>query len=145
MNNRMTGFTTQPGHANVVAPGKRPAHTLNPVMVLKGDKAKYLLSTPGGPAQTISNTQVLTNLVDRGMELSEAIEAPRWTISMSGEPMLEDSYSDAVAAQLAAHGHKLGRASGASYFGSSKCIEILDNGVLCGAADARREAFAAGV
>ena len=145
MNNRMTGFTTQPGHANIVAPGKRPAHTLNPVMVLKGDKPKYLLSTPGGPAQTISNTQVLTNLVDRGMELSEAIEAPRWTISMSGEPMLEDSYSDAVAAQLAARGHRLGRASGASYFGSSKCIEILDNGVLCGCADARREAFAAGV
>jgi gamma-glutamyltranspeptidase len=145
MNNRMMGFTAKSNHPNVVAPGKRPAHTLNPVMVLKGDKPKYLLSTPGGPAQTISNTQVLTNLVDRGMELSEAIEAPRWSITMTGDPVLEDAYPDAIAAQLAARGHKLSRASGASYFGSSKCIEILDNGVIAGAADARREAFAAGV
>jgi gamma-glutamyltranspeptidase/glutathione hydrolase len=145
MNNRMMGFTTKAGHPNVVAPDKRPAHTLNPVMVLSGDKAKYLISTPGGPAQTISNTQVLTNLVDRGMELSEAIEAPRWSITMGGDPVLEDGYPDAVAAALAARGHRLSRATGASYFGSSKCLEILDNGVLAGAADPRREAFAAGV
>ena len=145
MNNRMTGFTTKAGHPNVVAPGKRPAHTLNPVMVLEGDKAKYLLSTPGGPAQTISNTQVLSNLVDRGMELSEAIESPRWSITMGGDPVLEDGYPDAVAAALAARGHRLTRATGASYFGSSKCIEILPNGVIAGAVDARREAFAAGV
>jgi gamma-glutamyltranspeptidase/glutathione hydrolase len=145
MNNRMMGFTTAAGHANVVAPGKRPAHTLNPVMVLKGEKPKYLLSTPGGPAQTISNAQVLSNMVDRGMELSEAIEAPRWSITMTGDPVLEDGYSDQVAAQLAARGHKLTRATGASYFGSSKCVEILDNGVISGAADARREAYAVGI
>ncbi len=144
LNNRMTGFTTKPGHPNQVAPGKRPAHTLNPVMVLEKGAVKYLLSTPGGPAQTISNVQVLTNLRDRGMELSAAIEAPRWSITMSGDPVLEDGYSDTVAANLAARGHRLGRASGASYFGSSKCIERLPDGVLCGAADARREAYAAG-
>ena len=63
---------------------------------------------------------------------------------MSGDPVLEDGYSDAVAAQLAARGHRLSRASGASYFGSSKCIEVLDNGVIAGAADARREAYAVG-
>ena len=63
---------------------------------------------------------------------------------MGGDPVLEDGYTDAVAAQLAARGHKLGRASGASYFGSSKCIEVLANGVLSGAADHRREAYAVG-
>ncbi len=144
LNNRMTGFTTKAGHANQVAPGKRPAHTLNPVMVLEDGKVRYLLSTPGGPAQTISNVQVLTNLRDRGMELSAAIEAPRWSITMSGDPVLEDGYTDQVAAALAACGHRLSRATGASYFGSSKCIERLPDGVLAGAADARREAYAAG-
>lgn len=145
LNNRMTGFVTDPEHRNVVAPGKRPAHTLNPVMVFdQRGKVRYLLSTPGGAAQTISNVQVLTNLIDKGMELSEAVEAPRWAISQQGEGLLEEEYPDDVLAALNAAGHEVNRASGASYFGSAKCVEVLPNGVVCGAADARREAYAAG-
>ncbi len=145
LNNRMTGFVTDPDHRNVVAPGKRPAHTLNPVMVFdKRGKVRYLLSTPGGAAQTISNVQVLSNLIDRGMELSQAVEAPRWAISQQGDGLLEEEYPDDVLAALNAAGHDVARASGASYFGSAKCIEVLPNGIVCGAADTRREAFAAG-
>jgi gamma-glutamyltranspeptidase/glutathione hydrolase len=144
LNNRMTGFTTDPAHRNVVAPGKRPAHTLNPVMVFDRGRIRYLLTTPGGPAQTISNVQMLTNMVDRGMEISAAIEAPRWTIDGAGNALIDDEFPDAVATTLEARGHKVGRASGASYFGSSKCIEVLPSGVLVGAADHRREAYAAG-
>ena len=144
LNNRMTGFVTDPAHRNVVAPGKRPAHTLNPVMVFKDGRVRYLLSTPGGAAQTISNVQVLTNMVDRGMELSAAIEAPRWSIGGTGDGLLDEAFPSAVDEALAAAGHKVSRAPGASYFGSAKCIEVLPNGVLCGAADARREAYAAG-
>ena len=144
LNNRMTGFTTDPGHRNVVAPGKRPAHTLNPVMVFDKGRIRYLMTTPGGPAQTISNVQMLTNMVDRGLELSAAIEAPRWTIDGKGEAYIDDAFPDDVAKALAARGHKVSRASGASYFGSSKCIEVLANGVLSGAADHRREAYAVG-
>ncbi len=144
LNNRMTGFVTDPKHRNVVAPGKRPSHTLNPVMAFRNGKVKYLLTTPGGPAQTISNVQMLTNMVDRGMELSAAIEAPRWTIDGTGNALIDDEFPAAVGNALNERGFEVGRASGASYFGSSKCIEVLDNGVLCGAADHRREAYAAG-
>ena len=144
LNNRMTGFVTDPGHRNVVAPGKKPSHTLNPVMALKGGKVKYLLTTPGGPAQTISNVQMLTNMVDRGMELSAAIEAPRWSVDMGGNYLIDDEFSDSISDGLNARGFDVARASGASYFGSSKCLEVLDNGVLCGAADHRREAYACG-
>jgi len=144
LNNRMTGFVTDPAHRNVVAPHKKPSHTLNPVMVLKDGRIRYLLTTPGGPAQTISNVQMLTNMVDRGMELSAAIESPRWSVDGKGNPLIDDEFPAAVESELKARGFEVGRASGASYFGSSKCIEVLDNGVLSGAADHRREAYAAG-
>jgi gamma-glutamyltranspeptidase/glutathione hydrolase len=144
LNNRMTGFVTDPAHRNVVAPGKRPSHTLNPVMAFRNGKVKYMMTTPGGPAQTISNVQMLTNMVDRGMELSAAIEAPRWTIDGNANLLIDDEFPSEVGAALNARGFEVGHASGASYFGSSKCIEVLEDGVMSGAADHRREAYAAG-
>jgi len=144
MNNRMTGFDTDPEHRNVVAPHKRPSHTLNPVMVFKDGAVKYLLTTPGGPAQTISNVQMLTNMVDRGMELSAALESPRWSIDGSGNALIDDEYPQATVDALTARGFEIQRASGASYFGSSKCIEVMEGGVFAGAADHRREAYACG-
>lgn len=144
LNNRMTGFVTDPSHRNVVAPHKKPSHTLNPVMAFRDGKVKYLLTTPGGPAQTISNVQMLTNMVDRGMELSAAIEAPRWSVDGAGDYLIDDEFPDSVGEALTGRGFEVKRASGASYFGSSKCLEVLENGVLCGAADHRREAYAVG-
>jgi len=144
MNNRMTGFTTEPSAANVVAPHKRPAHTLNPVMVLEGDRVRYLMTTPGGPAQTMTNVQVLTHMVDRGMELAAAIEQPRWSLNLAGEILLDEVIPDAIANKIAAKGFKTQRAAGAAYFGSAKMMEILPNGVMCGVADIRREAYAVG-
>lgn len=144
MNNRMTGFVTDPSHASSVAPHKRPSHTLNPVVVLEGGKVRYLMTTPGGPAQTITNVQILSNMVDRGMELAAAIEEPRWSINLHGAALLDDAYSEDTANKLAAMGFPTERAAGASYFGSAKMMEILPNGVMAGAADDRREAYAAG-
>jgi len=144
MNNRMTGFSTEPGTANVVAPRKRPSHTLNPVVVLDSGRVRYLMTTPGGPGQTITNVQILTNMVDRGMELAAAVEEPRWSLNLAGEILLDEVIADAVETKLAAQGLETRRAAGAAYFGSAKMMEILPNGVMCGVADVRREAYAAG-
>ena len=144
MNNRMTGFSIDPGHAGVLAPGKRPAHTLNPVVVLDGAELRYLMTTPGGPSQTLSHVQVLSNLVDRGIELTAAIEAPRWSINLDGETLLDEAFLEGVAEALTAQGFPVKRAAGASYFGSVKMIERRADGVLLGAADTRREAYAVG-
>lgn len=144
MNNRMTGFRVDEADPRNVAPRKRPSHTLNPVMILKDGKPRYLMTTPGGPGQTLSMVQVLSNLVDKGMELTTAIEAPRWSVSLDGKFLLEEGFSEEVANELKKRGHDVQHGSGASYFGSAKTIEILENGVLTGAADTRREAFAAG-
>ncbi|CAN0414721.1 unnamed protein product [Laminaria digitata] len=113
-------------------------------MVLKDGEPRYLMSTPGGPGQTLSMVQVLSNLVDRGMELTTAIEYPRWSVGLDGSFMLEDGYSEDIANELQKRGHAVKHGSGASYFGSAKTIEVLENGVLTGAADTRREASAVG-
>ena len=144
MNNRMTGFSVDPSDRSRVAPGRRPPHTLNPVMVLEDGRPRYLMATPGGPGQTLSMVQLLVNLVDRGMELTRAIEYPRWSVSLDGGLLLEEGYPDEVAGELARRGHAVAHGSGSSYFGSAKAIEILPGGVLAGAADTRREACAVG-
>ena len=65
-NNRMQGFTHKPGHPNSVAPGKRPAHTLCPVLVRRDGRVRYALATPGGISQTLTNVQVINHLIDGG-------------------------------------------------------------------------------
>ena len=120
MNNRMTGFRVDPKDPRNVAPRKRPSHTLNPVMVLKEGKPKYLMTTPGGPGQTMSMVQVLTNLVDRGMELTTAIEYPRWSVGLDGSLMLEDGYAKDIAIELKRRGHEVKHGSGASYLDRPK-------------------------
>ncbi|HVK05525.1 MAG TPA: gamma-glutamyltransferase family protein, partial [Armatimonadaceae bacterium] len=80
LNNRMTGFSRDPASPNVLAPGKRPAHTLNAWLATRGvDNALVLVGgTPGGHVQVQTNLQLLVNLVDLGMDPQAAVEAPRW-------------------------------------------------------------------
>jgi len=144
LNNRMMGFTHLPDRPRTVTPGRRPPHTLNPVIVLDRNRPRYLVTTPGGPAQTISLVQVLTGLVDRGLELSQCVEGPRWSIDLGGHTLLEMGYTDETLAELGGLGFAAKRAEGASYFGSIKAIEVMPNGVLAGMADMRREAYAVG-
>lgn len=77
-NNRMTGFSLDPSSPNVLQPGKRTAHTLNAYLVTRGDELAFVGGTPGGDVQVQSNTQIICNLVDFGMNPQEAVEAPRW-------------------------------------------------------------------
>ena len=78
------------------------------------------------------------------MDLTSSIEYPRWSVSLDGAFLLEEGYDERIAKELEKRGHKVKHGSGASYFGSAKMIEVLENGVLTGAADTRREAAAVG-
>src|SRR6185437_11962824 len=143
-NNRMSGFTHKPGGINTVAPGKRPAHTLCPVMVQRDGTLRYVLASPGGLSQTVTNPQVIGRLSDEGVDVAAAVEAPRWCNTAGGEFLLEPELPEAFIAPLAAMGHKAKRAQDAFFFGSAKAIEMLPTGNFAGAADHRREAFALG-
>ena len=79
-NNYMNLFDPRPGHALSVAPGKRVTTSMSPMMALRDGKIAYALGLPGGKRIFPSAFQALVNLIDHGMSLQEAVEAPRvWT------------------------------------------------------------------
>jgi gamma-glutamyltranspeptidase/glutathione hydrolase len=143
-NNRMQGFTHRSGQPNSVGPGRRPAHTLCPVLVRRDGRVRYALATPGGLSQTLTNVQVLSYLLDEGYDVAAAVEAPRWCNTRTGDVLLDGEFAPAIASELAQMGHRAERADDAYFYGSAKAIERLESGALAGGADYRREAFALG-
>ncbi len=144
-NNRMQDFKHQPDLPGSVGPGRRPFHTLCPIMVHKDGRPRFALASPGGISQTLTGAQMLTELIDCGSDVSAAVEYPRWCNRANGDFLIEPSFPASMTEELARNGHTAKRGGDAYYFGSAKCIEWLPTGNLAGAGDHRREAFAAGV
>lgn len=139
LNNRMLGFSLDPGHPNAWGPAKRPAHTLCPCIVTLGQEVEYLLGTPGGPGQTITLAQVITNVLSLGMEPAQAVTAPRWSLSLDGQLIVEPELAHHVA-RLHQDGLDAHVANPASLvFGSAQISWRDMSGVLHGAVDQRRE------
>lgn len=143
-NNRMSGFTHKPGRINSVGPGKRPAHTLCPVMVTRNGRLRFAMATPGGLSQTLTNVQVLNGLVDCGLDVQAAAEAPRWCNTKTGDFLIEEDFPKETVEALSRFGHKAKRRDDGYFYGSAKVIECLADGTLAGGADHRREGFALG-
>jgi len=78
--NRGAGFTLDPEHANTLAPGKRPAHTLLPVLVQRDGRLEMTAGTMGGYGQPQINALNLLRTLDLGMSPFEAVSAPRWLV-----------------------------------------------------------------
>jgi gamma-glutamyltranspeptidase len=144
-NNRMKGFDHRPDRPNTVGPGKRPAHTLCPVLVTKDSKPRYMLASPGGLSQTLINAQVLMNLIDGEADVLSAVESPRWAINSTGDIIIEPAFPPTVVADLANVGYEVKRSEDDYFYGSAKAIEFLQGGTLAGGADSRREAVALGL
>ena len=145
LHNRGSLYTLEPGHPNQVAPGKRPYHTLSPMMALADDGTfAFTLGTPGGDSQPQSLLQIVNNLLIFGMTPQQAIESPRFR-SMGGLAVsIEDRVSLSALEGLAARGHELRLIEGwTATFGGAQMI-VFDpiNGVLTAGADPRREAYA---
>jgi gamma-glutamyltranspeptidase/glutathione hydrolase len=92
LQNRGRHFELAPGHPNVLAPGKRPFHTLIAAIATRDDRPLFGFATMGGNGQAMFHTQVLTNLLDYGMDMQEAIERPRFLIGA----FLPDDAADAI-------------------------------------------------
>src|SRR4030088_405993 len=105
-NNYMNLYDPRPGHALSLAPGKRVTTSMSPVMALRDGKLVYALGLPGGKRIFPSALQALLNLIDHGMSLQEAVEAPRiWTDGNALE--VELAVPDAVRAKLTSMDHKV--------------------------------------
>ncbi len=104
LNNTMALFDPHPGHALSVAPGKRMTSSMAPTIVLREGRPVVALGLPGGVRIFTSVLQALVNLIDHGMSLQEAVEAPRvWTQGQELE--VESAVPEVVRAGLAARGH----------------------------------------
>ncbi|MGA3037728.1 MAG: gamma-glutamyltransferase [Vulcanimicrobiaceae bacterium] len=143
LNNRMTGFSLDPSSPNALEPGKRTMQTLNPLLVRKDGRAAICLGTPGGPSQTYTNMELLTRLIDDGLEPQRAIDAPRWFVTPSGELNVERGVSPDVRAALVALGHRVvDFPAHSASFGGAGIILLSPANVREAAADPRRETYA---
>ena len=79
MNNRMQGFTLEPGHPNELQPGKRPLHTLHSYLGTRHDGSLAIVGgTPGADRQPQTNLQMLDKVLRQGIDPQDALDAPRW-------------------------------------------------------------------
>ena len=130
-NNYMNLYDPRPGHALSLAPGKRVTTSMSPVMALRDGKLVYALGLPGGKRIFPSAMQALINLIDHGMSLQEAVEAPRvWTEGNALE--VEQTVPENVRAALASLGHEV--LPVAAVGGGMNGIQFHDDGSLSGAA-----------
>jgi gamma-glutamyltranspeptidase/glutathione hydrolase len=142
LHNRGNLFSLKEGHPNYLAPGKRPFHTLVPAMVLKDGRPWLSFGVMGGDMQPQGHVQVLMNLIDFGMNVQEAGEAPRFRHSSNGLA-LESAISPEARFGLDLRGHRLITSIGA--FGGFQGI-LFDHarGVMMGGSDPRKDGLAIG-
>ena len=171
LNNRMTYWHLDPDHVDCLQPGKRVRHTMNPVMVFRhgapgsngagnesgARRLTYVLGTPGADCQVQSNMQVITNLVDYGMSVQEAVEAPRWKHVGDGTEstvphtavdslLMESRFDAATKRQLRALGHPVQELDAWDGVTGREMALYIDpeTGAIHGAADPRYDGYAIG-
>ena len=149
LHNRGTGFVLQADHPNRLVPGKRPFHTLIPAMVFKDGRLLMTYGVMGGDIQAQGHAQVLINLIDRGLNLQQAIDAPRVRYISGRGVMLEDTLPPSVIAALVARGHErvlppTGIMHRALMGGGQAIMIDPQTGALLGASDIRKDGLAIG-
>jgi gamma-glutamyltranspeptidase/glutathione hydrolase len=149
LQNRGTGFSLDPKHPNRLEPGKRPFHTLIPAMVFKDDKLWMSFGVMGGDVQPQGHTQVLVNLIDRGLNIQEAIDAPRVRYISGKGVMMEEALTEPVIKALVAKGHErimpsLGYTERALMGGGQAIMIDPVSGALSGGSDVRKDGIAIG-
>lgn len=142
------------GEANALEPGKRPRSTLQSTLVMKDGRPHMVLGSPGGDDQIMRTMQTLLNMIEFGMNVQEAIEAPRWSTRSfpaspfphtmyPGDLQVEARIPDAVQQALQAKGHKLRVRADWSLGANAAIVVNLETGVLAGGVDPRTEGYAA--
>jgi gamma-glutamyltranspeptidase / glutathione hydrolase len=142
LQNRAGGFRIQPGHPNCIGPRKRPLHTIIPGLATKNGRSIMPFGVMGGQYQPVGQTHVLTNILDYGCDVQEAIDMPRG-LHYEGVYQLEDGVPAAVVEGLKKLGHKTTRV--VSPLGGGQAIWIdWDKGTLTGGSDPRKDGCALG-
>jgi len=150
-------FSMDPDHANVYEPGKRPFHTIIPAFVMKDGQPFMSFGVMGGSMQPQGHVQILTNMIDFGMNVQEAGDAVRWRHSGSTQPtdaadeylrnggyiIVESGLPLPVLRRLRNRGHRIEHDYG-GYGGYQAIMFDAAEGVYHGASESRKDGHAAG-
>jgi gamma-glutamyltranspeptidase / glutathione hydrolase len=141
-NNRGSGFVLSPGHPNTLGPSKRPMHTIIPALAMRGGRCDTTFGVMGAHYQPMGHVQMVLNLFDYGMDVQQAIDAPR--AFFEGDlTVVERGMAAATVDGLKARGHNIVVAP--SPWGGAQAIRIdWDRGVLIGGSEPRKDGCALG-
>jgi gamma-glutamyltranspeptidase/glutathione hydrolase len=149
LQNRGHNFNLDPNHPNALEPRKRPYHTIIPAMVTREDGSLYAsYGVMGGFMQPQGHVQVLSALVDHGLDPQSALDLPRVCIDVEeagGQVALEEGIPANVISDLETMGHPVYSVSGydRSLFGRGQVIlRDAETGVLCAGSDPRADGCA---
>ncbi|MCU0304507.1 MAG: gamma-glutamyltransferase [Thermoanaerobaculales bacterium] len=148
-------FSLEAGHPNVLAPGKRPFHTIIPAFLGEGGVPDMAFGVMGGDMQPQGHVQIVVNLVDFGMDLQEAGDAPRFHHGGSSEPTgtvmtsggvlhLESGVSPEIRRELLRRGHLIVEITPEVFGGYQAIRRDPVTGVYAGASESRKDGMAAG-
>jgi gamma-glutamyltranspeptidase/glutathione hydrolase len=135
--NRGSYFSPDPDHPNVLAPGKRTLHTLMPCMLFRDGQAGpwIVVGSEGGDAQPQIHAQLVSGLVDGGLDIARAVAAPRWSVEPRfhfdppRQVITESRFEAGFVEGLEAMGHPVTRTGGfESGIGTQHAIELVDVG-----------------
>jgi len=146
-------FALEEGHRNIYAPGKRPFHTIIPAFATRDGRPFMSFGVMGGDVQPQMHAQIVMNIVDFGMNVQEAGDAPRVFHTGSSEPTgergidagsvhLEDGFSEVTRRELTRRGHHL--TDGTGGFGGYQAIRVDEHRTYYGASESRKDGHAAG-
>jgi gamma-glutamyltranspeptidase/glutathione hydrolase len=137
LQNRGASFSLDPEHPNRLEPGKRPFHTLVPAIARFDEEDWAAFGVMGGYMQPQGHVQTLSNVVDHGMTIQEALDAPRWRYREDGSLALEGRLATDVGASLDRMGHDVSVLH-SGMFGGAQFVRNED-GTLSGATEPRKD------
>lgn len=154
LQNRGEGFTLEPNHLNTYEPGKRPFHTIIPAFITRDGEPWVSFGVMGGGMQPQGHAQIVINMIDFGMNLQEAGDAPRIYHRGSSQPtgqqmtdggvvMLESGFPYETIRELVKMGHQMQWIVG-PFGGYQAIMWDAENQVYYGASESRKDGQAAG-
>lgn len=143
LHNRGCNFSLDPGHPNVLQPGKRPYHTIIPGFLTQKGRALGPFGVMGGFMQPQGHLQVILNTLDFGLNPQAALDAPRWLWVDGKTVEIEHGISEALAEALMRRGHHIVRSLNSGSFGRGQIIWRNTQGVLQGGSEPRADGLVA--
>jgi gamma-glutamyltranspeptidase/glutathione hydrolase len=146
--NRGFGFTLDPNHPNVLAPNKRPFHTIIPAFLTRDGEAVGPFGVMGGHMQPQGHLQMILNQVDYGMNPQASLDAPRWRWDGGRDVAIEPAAGSAILDGLAARGHNVYATDTETVFngngGRGQIIRKLPEGGYIAGSEPRSDGAAVG-